>query len=338
MQGMIVDYVSGAWKAFLPDGSEYTTGSSPYRIQDALDYSRANSLSLDIFGRGPAFPFTYTNTTLTMPKQDKLAFRAHDSHFAFSNGAQDGIVFDTQLRSIWDNSSGSITYNGTGKGVVFRPQSAMFYSSGAATSPWSADMVFDLGFVQAVDGGSSPAALVCEDVTAVVGTDGYTASQFINNLVRYNALQGWNKPNVCLWIMSPTSGFQNGGQNHFAGSGLIQGAANVEICTGSSSNNPLDGGIGTNEFSGPAIAHVKDGSGTFAILANAKQDKFRFNSIAAYTSGANRPSNLVYWGPNGSGIDIDVKQAFGWTSAIDHYGGSVPSWPNKIHGYDSAHP
>lgn len=279
-----VRFSGGAWVVYLPDGTALST-TSPYGIQDAINWSYSNGYPLTIYGQGKANPFSFINTTITIPAGFNQLIRCVGCKFSFNNGSQSGLVFDTQQNGAFLNDGGQIYYSGTGDAVLFRPHTIV------QDVCWSQNHDFSLGYITAT--GGAPRSLVCIDPSGRIGSNGQLdSSQFVANFVRAY-LDGGAIAIDNFRILTPATGDQVATENTFHFQQNVN-AVNAEYHIGTDSGTSLDNGIGANHYHGN-IAHTTTGGSGACIISDAPWDQWRCQSVNVYVGG---PQFAVRWRPN----------------------------------------
>lgn len=327
--GFVTGYYNGsAWVVQKQDGTFVTTaGTTTCGIQEALNYAYPANLSIEFFGRGNATPCTITNTQISVPAQWNNSFYGYGLYLVFANAGQNGIIFNTQRYGKWDCGGCSLYYSGTGVAVGFQPTTA---PGGAActagdTNCWSIDYEYNLGLLSS--NGSTPGAMVFEDVSQGNGVNQLRSSTFGNNVIHITAIECVGQSAYGIRVASPVNAFQAGGENQYT-FGNIEGCTSAEIGIGSSGGNANDPAIGTNFYTGN-IGHTTVGASQFGIVTDSSSDVFNLNSINCYNTPTGQAN--VFWGPNALNNQIQATQAIG-CAALE--GGTTQTFAmgNNING------
>lgn len=305
-----------------------TPGSTTSGLQEAFTYAWVtNKLPFRVRGSGT---LTFANVTLNIPAQLGLPFDCWGPRFQFNNTAQDGMVFDTQVKSIWDMWGCRISYSGTGRAVLQQPRTFLPYIPSQGPTPWTADVRFNFGVIEAT--GGTPEALFAIDVRQVLGTlpSGFDSAEFAANKVSISALEG-NGFSTFNFRAYPALGpLQVIGQNFFD-LGYVQWATLDEIYIGDWQGSTYVG-VGTNHYTAH-LAHWSPVVGSRAIVSNGYQERWQLSSLNNYSGTT--VGSAVYWGPQAQGNRIITTQLIGWTQPSDPVPQMV-AWPNVICGYSAA--
>lgn len=316
-----VRWISGAWAIIKEDGTPLpASGSVANILQTAIDYAAAGGWPLRLVSsRGR--PFEIDHATITFPTSYGNMVDARACWFVFNNGAEPGLIFDTQAFGKFDLGGGQVRYSGTGPAVMMQPKTSYVLGLGLVVI-WSQGHHYDLGTILAVGGTPSDALLIDPTQRVDENPDQRLTSGFVCNYVRFCA-EGWGQGQHGLRYLTPVHANQTGGENTFDFrdiEGFTVQQAKIGTTQGSLNDN-----LGTNIYRGNIAGGPGGGIETFASW-----DQWHLHSANIYGAPNANADYTVKFRPGARGNVLTTKQIIAGSVGAIHDEGSTPTEPNQI--------